>query len=146
MQTIELHQRGMNSSIQVNPAAIIFYEPVEGNHCRLWLYGEKIPGMLELEESYDKVNDILYHYEFVNEQHWISIQAQACLYTDFLHTQKQNPILDEFLKWKGRNELLSSKRFIDADELLKHVGRDELDSREKIINLIESLIIKDEIS
>ena len=100
--------------------------------------------MLEVEESYNQVTEALFNYEFINEEHWEAVQTGVCLYTEFLRDKKENPLLNEYLKWKGRNELLSSKRFVDADELLEHIGRDQLDSREKIMELVNSLIIKND--
>ena len=143
MLTIELHLCGSNSHpIRVNPNTIIFYESIEENHCRVWVYSGNESKMLEVEESYEKVKDILSRFEFVNENHWMAVQVGVAQYVDFLGKNEPNPLLNEYLKWKGRNEFISNNRYINADELLEYLGHDQFDSREKLIKLIESLIIK----
>ncbi len=140
MLFIELHKRGVETPIQIFYDAVISYEPDE-NHCKISLYGGKASRWIEIEESYEEVKELFNKFEFVNTQHQLAEQVGIYQYLDLLNHEKENPLRDEYLRWKGMHELMSRKRYVDADELLEHIGRDALD-RDKIHALVESLIIK----
>ena len=142
MLFIELHKLGsIDYAVKVNPGAILFYEPYD-KYCRLWIYSGKDSLKLIVKESYEEVNEIINKLEFINESDTLSLHVGIHQYLDFLHSTKQNPLRDEYLRWKGKHKLLSGKKWIDAEELLEHVGRDKLDTREAIFELINKLIIK----
>lgn len=109
MLFLELHLLRVEKPVQVNPNAIIFYEPMEDDHCRLWVYGGKATRMIEVAESYAKVNDIVSKFEFVNEHHWMATQVGTYHYLDFLQNEESNPLRDEYLRWKGMHKLASKE-------------------------------------
>ena len=124
-----------DAKISVNPVIVTSYFPCNG-HCQINLaYGP----VLSVKESYEKVNKIMQHFEMINNDDILSLHIGIRQYLDFLSHTKQNPLRDEYLKWKGRHQLISGKQWIDADELLIRLKPDE-----KTRELIESLIVKDD--
>ena len=134
--------KGKEFPVQVNPGAILFYEPYD-DHCRLWLYYGQDSFELDVKETYSEVNEIIRGFERDNEADTLALHVGVQQYLDFFHSTKPSMLRDEYLKWKGRHEFLSKKRWIDADELLLHISCNPLTSREKLVNIITSLIEKD---
>lgn len=147
MDYIELHKRETKTPIRLFFGAIIYYEPMDDDHCRLLAYGNyketATATMFELEESYEKVSDLIHTEEFINEQHWMAKQVGTAQYIDFMNHEKSNILRDEYLRWKGMHELTSKIRYIDADKLLANIGRGVIDTN-KLAELIEKMVSKED--
>ena len=139
---VELHDKN-GDPFKVNPAAILFYKPYGEHLSALTMYYGLDSINVIVKESYEEVNSKMQYFEMVNDNEALSLHIGIQQYLDFLNSTKPSMLRDEYLKWKGKREFLSKKRWINADELLAHIWRDELDTREKIANLVESLIERD---
>ena len=110
MLTIELHRIATKLPIRINIGSIIYYEP-DGKHCRIVLYGNKnktaTASDILVDESYDKVQDILSRAELIDRADWMAFQVGTYQYLDFLRNEESNPLRDEYLRWKGMHKLAS---------------------------------------
>lgn len=142
MLFIELHDKN-GDPVKVNPIAILSYKPHD-EHCALTMcYGLDSINVI-LKETYSEVNEIISRFERANEADTLALHVGVQQYLDFFHSTKPSMLRDEYLKWKGKHEFLSKKRWIDADELLLHVSCNSLNSREKLVDIITSLIQKED--
>ena len=135
---VELHDKN-GEPFKVNPNAILFYKPYGEHLCALTMYCGSDSVNVIVKENYQELNHIMQHFEMMNEDDTLSLYIGIQQYLDFLNHTKQNPLRDEYLKWKGRHKLVSGKQWIDADELLIRMKPDK-----RARDLIKSLIVKDD--
>ena len=113
MDTIELHRLGMKTPISLNIGALISYEPLYAEHCRILMYGNgessSTGSEIVVSESYDEVKELLDKQEFMRNQDTIALNVGINQYLDFLQHTESNPLRDEYLRWKGMKKIVSDE-------------------------------------
>ena len=140
---VELHDKN-GEPFKVNPNAILFYKPYGEHLSTLTMYYGLDSINVIVKESYEEVNYKMLHFEMVNDDDALALHIGIQQYLDFLSHTKQNPLRDEYLRWKGQDKLTSGKQWIDADELLIKLAKESLDEEQKVVNLINELIEKED--
>lgn len=106
---IEVHEYGTNLPISINIGAILSYKQY-GAYCQISLFGNN--ETQTTEESYEEVIEKISKEMFINRQDQLAFNIGIYQYLDLLQKEKRNPLLDEYLKWKGMNGLVTGEKHV----------------------------------